>query len=167
MLLTGLIHALIIMTALSSTSCRSKQPLIIFQRNDSVIVEDRWHDSIIKLPADSAWLRAWLECDSTGNVLLKELQAVNGRNTSTGASITRTDSTTLFEVNCNTDSLELLLKIRDRKIKELERSLETQVKEVERQLTGWQIIQIYLGRLFLTLIAALAVLIGIKLYLKR
>lgn len=148
-------------------SCRSKQPLILLQRNDSVIIEDRWHDSIVKLPPDSAWLRAWLECDSTGNVLLRELQAANGRNTSASANITKTDSTTLFEVNCNTDSLELLLKIRDRKIKELERSLETQVKEVERQLTGWQIIQIYLGRLFLTLIAALAVLIGIKLYLKR
>jgi len=139
----------------------------MFQRNDSVIVEDRWRDSIIKLPADSAWLRAWLECDSTGNVLLKELQAVNGRNTSTGATIIRTDTVTLFEVNCNTDSLELLLKIRDRRIKELERSLETQVREVERQLTGWQFIQMYLGRLFLMLIAALAVLIGIKLYLKR
>ena len=98
---------------------------------------------------------------------MRELQAANGRNTSASANITKTDSTTLFEVNCNTDSLELLLKIRDLKIKELEYSLETQVKEVERQLTGWQIIQLYLGRLFLMLIAALAVLIGIKLYLKR
>jgi hypothetical protein len=112
-------------------------------------------------------LRAWLECDSTGNVLLKELQAVNGRNTNAGASIIRIDTVTLFEVNCNTDSLELQLKIRDLKIKEMERSRTTQFVEVERQLTGWQIIQIYLGRLFLMLIAALAVLIGIKHYLKR
>jgi hypothetical protein len=112
-------------------------------------------------------LRAWLECDSTGNVLLKELQASNGKNTTTDATIIRKDTVTLFEVNCNTDSLELQLKIRDLKIKEMERSQTTQFVEVERQLTGWQIIQMYLGRLFLTLIAALAVLIVIKLYLKR
>ncbi len=148
-------------------SCKSAKSLITLQKNDSVIVEERWRDSIVKLPADSAWLRAWLECDSTGNVLLKELQAVNGRNTNAGASIIRIDTVTLFEVNCNTDSLELQLKIRDLKIKEMERSRTTQFVEVERQLTGWQIIQIYLGRLFLMLIAALAVLIGIKHYLKR
>ena len=159
--------AIIATIALSVQSCRSKQPLITLQRNDSIVVVERWRDSIVKLPADSAWLRAWLECDSTGNVLLKELQTSNGRNTSTGASITRTDSTTLFEVNCNTDSLELQLKIRDLKIKEMERSRTTQFVEVERQLTGWQIIQIYLGRLFLALIAALAVLLTLKHYLKR
>ena len=166
-LLIRLMIALIAIIALSGTSCRSKRPLITCQKNDSIVVVEKWRDSIVKLPADSAWLRAWLECDSIGNVLLIELQASNGKNTTTDATIIRKDTVTLFEVNCNTDSLELQLKIRDLKIKELEYSLETQVKEVERQLTGWQIIQLYLGRLFLMLIAALAVLIGIKLYLKR
>lgn len=152
-------------TVLFVTSCEGSRHLIL--GNDSVVVIERWRDSVVKLPPDSAWLRAWLECDSTGNVLLRELQTANGRSTSTGATIIKTDTVTLFEVNCNTDSLELQLKIRDLKIKEMERSLETKVIEVERRLTGWQTIQIHLGRLFMTLTAALAVLIGIKLYLKR
>lgn len=152
-------------TVLFVTSCEGSRHLIL--GNDSVVVIERWRDSVVKLPPDSAWLRAWLECDSTGNVLLRELQTSNGRSTSTGATIIKTDTVTLFEVNCNTDSLELQLKIRDLKIKEMERSLETKVIEVERRLTGWQTIQIHLGRLFMTLTAALAVLIGIKLYLKR
>lgn len=152
-------------TVLFVTSCEGSRHLIL--GNDSVVVIERWRDSVVRLPPDSAWLRAWLECDSTGNVLLRELQTANGRSTSTGATIIKTDTVTLFEVNCNTDSLELQLKIRDLKIKEMERSLETKVIEVERRLTGWQTIQIHLGRLFMTLTAALAVLIGIKLYLKR
>lgn len=152
-------------TVLFVTSCEGSRHLIL--GNDSVVVIERWRDSVVRLPPDSAWLRAWLECDSTGNVLLRELQTSNGRSTSTGATIIKTDTVTLFEVNCNTDSLELQLKIRDLKIKEMERSLETKVIEVERRLTGWQTIQIHLGRLFMTLTAALAVLIGIKLYLKR
>lgn len=152
-------------TVLFVTSCEGSRHLIL--GNDSVVIIERWRDSVVRLPPDSAWLRAWLECDSTGNVLLRELQTSNGRSTSTGATIIKTDTVTLFEVNCNTDSLELQLKIRDLKIKEMERSLETKVIEVERRLTGWQTIQIHLGRLFMTLTAALAVLIGIKLYLKR
>lgn len=152
-------------TVLFVTSCEGSRHLIL--GNDSVVVIERWRDSVVRLPPDSAWLRAWLECDSTGNVLLRELQTSNGRSTSTGATIIKTDTVTLFEVNCNTDSLEMQLKIRDLKIKEMERSLETKVIEVERRLTGWQTIQIHLGRLFMTLTAALAVLIGIKLYLKR
>lgn len=157
--------ATIVTTVLFVTSCEGSRHLIL--GNDSVVVIERWRDSVVRLPPDSAWLRAWLECDSTGNVLLRELQTANGRSTSTGATIIKTDTVTLFEVNCNTDSLELQLKIRDLKIKEMERSLETKVIEVERRLTGWQTIQIHLGRLFMTLTAALAVLIGIKLYLKR
>ena len=112
-------------TVLFVTSCEGSRHLIL--GNDSVVVIERWRDSVVRLPPDSAWLRAWLECDSTGNVLLRELQTSNGRSTSTGATIIKTDTVTLFEVNCNTDSLELQLKIRDLKIKEMERSLETKV----------------------------------------
>ncbi len=136
------------------------------QKNDSVVVIERWRDSIVKLPADSAWLRAWMECDSTGNVLLRELQTANGRITNTDVNVVRNDTVMLFEVNCNTDSLELLLKIRDRQIQQLSKRRTTEVVEVEKRLTWWQVTQIYSGRIFMALIAALAVLIVIKLYLK-
>lgn len=127
---------------------------------------ERWRDTTITLPPDSAWLRAWLECDSTGNVLLRELQTAQGKNTSTGISLKTTDTVTLFEVNCNTDSLELQLKIRDQQIRQLSSSRTVETVEVEKQLTWWQITQIYSGRIFLALIAALAVFMTIKNCLK-
>ena len=131
------------------------------------MVVERWRDTVVTLPPDSAWLRAWMECDSTGNVLLRELQTANGKTTSTAITVVRHDTVTLFEVNCNTDSLELQLKIRDRQIRQLSNSRTVETVEVEKRLTWWQITQIYSGRIFLALIAALAVFTVTKLYLKR
>jgi len=129
------------------------------------VVVERWRDSVVTIPADSAWLRAWLECDSMGNVLLDQLEAVNGRSTTmTVVRLTPTDSRSLMEVGCNTDSLELLLKMREQTIERMERSVE--YVETEKPLTWWQATQIRLGRLFLAIAAALAVLITFKRFLK-
>lgn len=135
------------------------------QRTDSVVVVERWRDSVVTVPADSAWLKAWLECDSAGNVMLQELEAANGRNTGiTVVSLTPAGRGSLIEVGCNTDSLELLLKVREQTIERLERNVN--YIEVEKPLTWWEATQVRLGRLFLVIVAALAVLITIKRFLK-
>lgn len=129
------------------------------------MVVERWRDSVVTIPADSAWLRAWLECDSTGNVMLQELEAANGRSTGiTVVSLTPAGRGSLIEVGCNADSLELLLKVRERTIERLERNVN--YIEVEKPLTWWEATQVRLGRLFLMIVAALAVLITIKRFLK-
>lgn len=129
------------------------------------MVVERWRDSVVTIPADSAWLRAWLECDSTGNVMLQELEAANGRNTGiTVVSLTPAGRGSLIEVGCNADSLELLLKVKERTIERLERNVN--YIEVEKPLTWWEATQVRLGRLFLMIVAALAVLITIKRFLK-
>lgn len=135
------------------------------QRTDSVVVVERWRDSVVTIPADSAWLKAWLECDSAGNVMLQELEAANGRNTGiTVVSLTPAGRGSLMEVGCNTDSLELLLRIREQTIERLERNVN--YVEVEKPLTWWEATQVRLGRLFLAIAAALAVLMTIKRTLK-
>ena len=130
-----------------------------------MVVVERWRDSVVTVPADSAWLKAWLECDSAGNVMLQELEAANGRNTGiTVVSLTPTGRGSLMEVGCNTDSLELLLKVREQTIERLERNVN--YIEVEKPLTWWEATLVRLGRLFLAIAAALAVLITIKRTLK-
>lgn len=130
-----------------------------------MVVVERWRDSVVTIPADSAWLRAWLECDSAGNVMLQELEAASGRNTSlTVVTLTPAFRGSLMEVGCNTDSLELLLKIREQTIERLERNVN--YIEVEKPLTWWEATQVRLGRLFLAIAAALAVLITVKKVLK-
>jgi len=78
--------------------------------------------------------------------------------------LTPTDSRSLMEVGCNTDSLELLLRMREQTIERMERSVE--YVETEKPLTWWQATQIRLGRLFLAIAAALAVLLTFKRFLK-
>lgn len=130
-----------------------------------MVVVERWRDSVVTVPADSAWLKAWLECDSAGNVMLQELEAANGRNTGiTVVSLTPAGRGSLMEVGCDTDSLELLLRIRELTIERLERNVN--YVEVEKPLTWWEATQVRLGRLFLAIAAALAVLMTIKRTLK-
>ena len=97
--------------------------------------------------------------------MLQELEAASGRNTSlTVVTLTPVGRGSLMEVGCNTDSLELLLKVRERTIERLERNVN--YIEVEKPLTWWEATQVRLGRLFLVIVAALAVLITIKRFLK-
>ena len=105
-------------------SCRSSQPLTTTQTTDSVKVVERWRDSIIYEEPDKAWLKGWLECDSMGQVLLRELEIERGRNITPHIKIV---NDTLY-VECKTDSLERLLKIRDLEIKML----------TEMQFLNWQ-----------------------------
>ncbi len=46
--------------------------------NDSTAVKEKivtiTKDSIVKLPADSSWLKMLLDCDSTGEVLIKQIE---------------------------------------------------------------------------------------------
>lgn len=97
--------------------------------------------------------------------MLQELETANGRNTSfTIVTLKPSDPRLLMEVECNTDSLELLLKIREKTIEHLERSVN--YIETEKPFTWWEATQIRLGRLFLMLVVALAVVITIKRFLK-
>lgn len=143
-------------------SCRNSQPLTTRQTSDSVRIVERWRDSIIHVAPDTAWLSAWIECDSTGEVLLRELEMARGKNLTPTISIV---NDTIY-MECHTDSLELLLRARDRTITELQHSRTVETVEIEKQLTWWQVTQMKMGRLFMLVIAVLAVLMTIKRRLK-
>ena len=143
-------------------SCRSSQPLTTTQTTDSVKVVERWRDSIIYEEPDKAWLKGWLECDSVGQVLLRELEIERGRHITPHIKIV---NDTLY-VECKTDSLERLLKIRDLEIKMLKEMQTEVVVEVEKELSWWETTQMKMGRLFLIVIAVLVIITVIKQRLK-
>lgn len=143
-------------------SCRSSQPLTTTQTSDSVRIIERWRDTTIYEQPDIAWLKGWLECDSVGQVLLRELEIERGRNITPHIKIV---NDTIY-VECKTDSLERLLKIRDLEIKML-REMQTEVVvEVEKELSWWETTQMKMGRLFLIVIAVLVIITVIKQRLK-
>lgn len=52
-------------------SCKSKQPIAEVPIRTDTRVTERVLE--VQLPADSAWLTAWLECDSANQVILQRL----------------------------------------------------------------------------------------------
>ncbi len=150
------------MSVLSMPSCRSSQPLTTTQTSDSVRIIERWRDTTIYEQPDIAWLKGWLECDRMGQVLLRELEIERGRNITPHIKIV---NDTLY-VECKTDSLERLLKIRDLEIKMLKEMQTEVVVEVEKELSWWETTQMKMGRLFLIVIAVLVIITVIKQRLK-
>ena len=142
-------------------SCRSSR-LTTTQTSDSVRIIERWRDTTIYEQPDIAWLKGWLECDSVGQVLLRELEIERGRNITTHIKIV---NDTIY-VECKTDSIERLLKIRDLEIKMLKEMQTEVIVEVERELSWWETTQMKMGRLFLIVIAVLLIITVIKQRLK-
>lgn len=142
-------------------SCRSSR-LTTTQTSDSVRIIERWRDTTIYEQPDIAWLKGWLECDSVGQVLLRELEIERGRNITPHIKIV---NDTIY-LECKTDSLERLLKIRDLEIKMLKEMQTEVVVEVEKELSWWETTQMKMGRLFLIVIAVLVIITVIKQRLK-
>lgn len=55
------------------TACKTPQPIVQTEVKE-VVVEREVRDTIVTITPDSASIKALLECDSAGNVLIKELQ---------------------------------------------------------------------------------------------
>ena len=159
--LTRLLTVLIVTSVLFMPSCRSSR-LTMTQTSDSVRIIERWRDTTIYEQPDKAWLKGWLECDSAGQVLLRELEIERGRNITPHIKIV---NDTIY-VECKTDSLERLLKIRDLEIKMLKEMQTEVIVEVEKELSWWETTQMKMGRLFLIVIAVLVIITVIKQRLK-
>lgn len=149
------------MSVLFMPSCRSSR-LTTTQTSDSVRIIERWRDTTIYEQPDIAWLKGWLECDSVGQVLLRELEIERGRNITPHIKIV---NDTIY-VECKTDSLERLLKIRDLEIKMLKEMQTEVVVEVEKELSWWETTQMKMGQLFMIAIAVLIIITVIKQRLK-
>lgn len=61
------------------TACKTPQPIVQTEVKE-VVVEREARDTIVTIAPDSASIKALLECDSAGNVLVKELEEAQGKN---------------------------------------------------------------------------------------
>lgn len=88
------------------TSCRTVVPCVVgTNTHDSVYVYVENTDTLIVIEPDSASMKALLECDSMGNVLLRELEQEQGRNIAISASL----KGNVMTVDCKQDSLQQLV----------------------------------------------------------
>lgn len=128
--------------------CKTPQP-IVTETNTNTLIEREQVDSLIKVAADRALAQLALECDSLGNVHIRELNTLQGERTrleiALRAALEAANQQTqpnrpakpaqnpvfLLDVDCKSDSLQLLVnKLRER-IREYESSNHTETVKVK------------------------------------
>lgn len=111
-------------------SCKSPQPIMQTEVKE-VIVEREVRDTIVTIAPDSAIIKALLECDSAGNVLIRELQEEQGKNVKLQLSLEQASGNGVVTVECKQDSLERVIALQNEKIKELSNNKQVETVEVK------------------------------------
>lgn len=123
-----LIYMLIILLASTIWSCRSVKYIPVEGQKDSVVIEKLVE---IQLPPDSATIRALLECDENGRVVLNWLDIANSKNAQAMLTIDSLGNL-LAKMRTQPDTVYLPSK---------EVTIAKEVKmpyPVEKELTWWQ-----------------------------
>ena len=117
--------------ALIVFGCRTPQPIVQTEVKE-VLVERTITDTIVTIAPDSASIKALLECDSAGNVLIRELEEIQGKNVSLALALKNLKGKpATLSVDCKQDSLEKVIALKDETIKELSNNKQTETIEVK------------------------------------
>ncbi len=155
----------ILFVVVSCLSCKTIKYVPIEKEIERIVTVTERDTSII-VEHDEATLTALLLCDSTNKVLLNELHTKQGDRTNIDYNLSYNDNQeAVLNVDCNTDSLELEISIRDSLIQEL--TTLVKVVEVERSLNWYEKTMIRLGRALIVLFVGVVWWKVAKLYIKR
>ena len=175
-LVQGIGAALILWLCLTLVGCKTVQPAVT-ETNTNTLIEREQVDSLIKVAADRARAQLALECDSLGNVHIRELNTLQGERTRLEIALRAAleaanqqqtqpnkpakpaqNPVFLLDVDCKSDSLQLLVnKLRER-IREIESSNHTETVEVKVVPPYYQ----NTSKGFWVLLAILVLIIGWK-----
>ena len=143
------IYIITILMASIIWSCRTVKYVPIEGQTDSVVVEKLIE---VQLPPDSATIRALLECDENGRVVLNWLDIANSKNAQTMLTI---DSLGNLLAKMRTQSDTVYLPSKEVIIKK-----EVKVPyPVEKELTEWQQVKLELGGWAIGIIIAIFLII--------
>jgi hypothetical protein len=112
------------------------------------------------LPGDSAVLRAWFECDSANNVLLRDIEERKSKNMASSISFRNG----ILEYGAETKPDTVYIPS-DTIFIEKEIPVPVEVEKEINLLTRWQRVRIWIGDIMITILAAFAVWKLVKLYL--
>lgn len=124
------VAAILVAIAVWMCSCKTPQP-IVQEVTKEVVVEREVRDTIVTIAPDSASIKALMECDSAGNVLINELQEAQGKNVALQAQLKNTNKGTAIVIDCKQDSLERVIALQNEKIQELNNNKQTETIEVK------------------------------------
>ncbi len=123
---------IVVAIAICLFGCKTPQPIVQTEVKE-VIVEREVRDTIVTIAPDSASIKALLECDSAGNVLIKELEEVQGKNVSLALQLknSKKGKPATLSIDCKQDSLEKVIALKDETIKELTNNKQVETIEVK------------------------------------
>ena len=126
---------IIVMLLALISSCRTSKPsLSVSNERDSVYIEIEKLVPV-EIPADSAAIRALLECDEKGKVVLKWLDMANTKNVQLQFLL---DSLGNLLTNFKVPPDTVYLPSRETSLSTNKNKVETITVEVEKKLTKWQ-----------------------------
>ena len=127
-----IVAAICVALFLAMVSCKTPQPIVQTEVKE-VLIEREVRDTIVTIAPDSASIKALLECDSAGNVLIRELEEVQGKNVSLALQLKnlKKGKPATLSVDCKQDSLEKVIALKDETIKELSNNKQTETIEVK------------------------------------
>lgn len=156
----------IILIAAILSSCATKErcarlyppssSIQLIIKNDTI---ELIRDSTVYVPADSASIKALIECDSLGNAYIKEITELkSGKNVKPAIQL----KNNVLKMDCKIDSLAVYFAWKETHIRNTRDSVSVQtIVERVNELTKWQRTQIQAGRL---LFIILIILIGVGVY---
>jgi hypothetical protein len=103
-------------------------------------------DTTVFIPADKATAKALLECDSLGNIRLKQLETLQGK---LNAKTTINVKDNVVMVDCNCDSTRIYLQLKERY--ETVNTSQNHIITVEKELAWWQITLMWTGAIAIIL----------------
>lgn len=124
---------LVALFVLMIQSCKSPQPIVKTEVKE-VLVERTITDTIVTIAPDSASIKALLECDSAGNVLIKELEEVQGKNVSLALALKNSNKGKpigTLSVDCKQDSLQILVDKYKEELIQASKNLQEKMIEVK------------------------------------
>lgn len=124
----------VIILALMSSCRTSRLSSSVLNERDSVYIEIEKLVPV-EIPADSAAIRALLECDKNGKVVLKWLDVANSKNVQLQFLL---DSLGNLRTNFKVPPDTVYLPSKETSLSTNKKRVETITVEVERKLTKWQ-----------------------------
>lgn len=130
------------------------------QTSDSVVIRETVRDTVVTVEADSALIRALVECDSLGQAHVRQLLEYQAGDRLKPPRVVIRDN--VLTATARIDSLAIYMQLKDRYQEAVKREIVTVTQYVEtNKLTWWQTLFHRLGIITAIVVPLLA---GLKIY---
>ncbi len=126
----------------------------------TVTIKEVVHDTVFETKKDSSYYKAFLECQNNKVILKSPINSYKGKYLQKPKVIIKDNYIT---VSCEAEAQKIFAKWKENYITTNQATTITKTIAVERQLTFWQNLQIWAGRL---LLFAIVGLVGVSIYSK-